>query len=317
MGSSRSTFPAYISSYGYPTSESSSWRGAPATHRHHRGQPIRASYTIPRPPPPNVFSNDSSPGVPASLWFADDFMLGAGMVIIQPSTGKVVVLSDEDTDERGQKHIQYFLPKGRKDVGESLEQTALREAYEESGYRVSFLPLIIPSHAPNPTGAGGTVHRWLPSSEPIYLHLYQWSRGHYGRDDTGGEYLTLWYVGQIGPDAVVETGTRMPDEVGYQTHLVSREEAMRLLHGGELLRIVDKAYQLFEDTRARIQDPDWQQFLRNVLGVDPAVYATWPNLELEGPVLAYPVERTAEEWYEDPPDGEPGNSQRAAAQPAL
>jgi len=43
--------------------------------------------------------------VPNGAWSSQNFMLGAGMVIIQP--------------------------KGRKDLGESLEITALREAYEE------------------------------------------------------------------------------------------------------------------------------------------------------------------------------------------
>jgi 8-oxo-dGTP pyrophosphatase MutT (NUDIX family) len=51
------------------------------------------------------------------------------VVIIQPATGKVVLVTD--------KRERWFLPKGRKDKGESLEQTALREAYEEVN---EFLP---------------------------------------------------------------------------------------------------------------------------------------------------------------------------------
>ena len=51
-------------------------------------------------------------------------MLGAGMVILQPSTEKVVIVYDERDDS-------WFLPKGRKDIGESLSAAALREAYEE------------------------------------------------------------------------------------------------------------------------------------------------------------------------------------------
>ena len=58
-------------------------------------------------------------------------MLGAGMVIIQPSTKKVIVLSEKAEASDGRVFHYWFLPKGRKDVGESLEQTALREAYEE------------------------------------------------------------------------------------------------------------------------------------------------------------------------------------------
>jgi 8-oxo-dGTP pyrophosphatase MutT (NUDIX family) len=56
-------------------------------------------------------------------------MLGAGMVIIQPTSGKLVLLYET-------KLMYWFLPKGRKDVGESLEQTALREAYEEVRARI-------------------------------------------------------------------------------------------------------------------------------------------------------------------------------------
>jgi len=72
---------------------------------------------------PNLSMN-STPAVPSSLWFTSDFLLGAGMVIIQPETEKVVVIYDTERKT-------WFLPKGRKDVGESLEQAALREAYEE------------------------------------------------------------------------------------------------------------------------------------------------------------------------------------------
>jgi 8-oxo-dGTP pyrophosphatase MutT (NUDIX family) len=35
---------------------------------------------------------------------------------------------------------EYCLPKGRKDVGEQLEATAVRETYEETGYIVEVLP---------------------------------------------------------------------------------------------------------------------------------------------------------------------------------
>lgn len=56
------------------------------------------------------------------MFVSENFMLGAGVVIIQPSSGKVVIIQDGD---------HWFLPKGRKDLGESIEHAALREAYEE------------------------------------------------------------------------------------------------------------------------------------------------------------------------------------------
>lgn len=80
--------------------------------------------TIRKHTEPHKFSALSTPAVPSSLWFASDFLLGAGMVIIQPETEKIVVIYDT-------RNKAWFLPKGRKDVGESLEEAALREAYEE------------------------------------------------------------------------------------------------------------------------------------------------------------------------------------------
>jgi hypothetical protein len=77
-----------------------------------------------RTPPPPLSKPYSSPGVQNSFWCSQDFMLGAGMVLIQENTHKIVVVY-----ETLKKY--WFFPRGRKDIGESLEQTALREAYEE------------------------------------------------------------------------------------------------------------------------------------------------------------------------------------------
>ena len=51
-------------------------------------------------------------------------MLGAGMVLIQENTHKIVVVYEK-------RKKFWFFPRGRKDIGETLEQAALREAYEE------------------------------------------------------------------------------------------------------------------------------------------------------------------------------------------
>jgi hypothetical protein len=98
----------------------------------------------PSPPSfvPSPLGNHSTPTVPDSLWFANDFQIGAGVVIIQPETGKIVLVSDkkEVPDHKGRmmEWERFFLPKGRKDVGESIEQAALREGYEEVNSFVLF-----------------------------------------------------------------------------------------------------------------------------------------------------------------------------------
>jgi 8-oxo-dGTP pyrophosphatase MutT (NUDIX family) len=75
------------------------------------------------------YSKYSTPSIPGSCFWTHDFLLGASMVIIQPSSGKVVLVNDTELGT-------WFLPRGRKDVGETLEQCALREAYEEVRFLV-------------------------------------------------------------------------------------------------------------------------------------------------------------------------------------
>lgn len=73
---------------------------------------------------PRVYSRNSTKSIPDSCFWTHDFLLSASMVIIQPSSGKVVLVNDTELGT-------WFLPRGRKDIGETLEQCALREAYEE------------------------------------------------------------------------------------------------------------------------------------------------------------------------------------------
>ncbi|KAJ7271075.1 hypothetical protein C8J57DRAFT_1320612 [Mycena rebaudengoi] len=187
--------------------------------------------------PPNL-SSWSSPPVLDSLWSSENFLLGAGMVVIQPSTRKIVVLYES------QKKF-WFLPKGRKDIGESLEQAALREAHEESGYQVEFLPLYIPTCAPPaPNNSGNDKN-----CEPIYISTASYpSRQRRNRIAPAGEYLTSWFVGQIPEDAVRQEGTGMPDEVNYEAYLLDVDDAILKLRSHSEAKVVDYAWALFEYT---------------------------------------------------------------------
>ncbi|KAI0290014.1 hypothetical protein BC826DRAFT_574963 [Russula brevipes] len=171
---------------------------------------------------PRVYSELSSGPIPESCFWAHDFLLGASMVIIQPSSGKVVVVNDTESKT-------WFIPRGRKDIGESLEQCALREAYEESGYRVEFLPLYLPSRAPAPPSRPDS-RRELLVCEPVFITAHEF--GPYLRGDAidqGGQYITFCYVGQIPANAVREEATGMPNESHYVGTLLELEEALRLL----------------------------------------------------------------------------------------
>jgi len=79
-------------------------------------------------------SDKSTPAVPDGFFHATEFILGAGIVVIQPSMGKIVVAWDGEG--------RWFSPKGRKYKSESLDKTALRKGYED--VRLSITPLPSP-----------------------------------------------------------------------------------------------------------------------------------------------------------------------------
>ncbi|KAF9006026.1 NUDIX hydrolase domain-like protein [Cyathus striatus] len=174
-------------------------------------------------------SRYSSPSVPNAGWCSINFMLGAGMVIFQQNTHKIVLVY-----ERKRKY--WFLPRGRKDVGESLEETALREAYEEAGYNVEFLPHYGPTR--QPVGPAERVTRTKALTEPIYLTITAWKDGAHtpyeAEGSKGGEYMTSWYLGQIAEDAIPVEGTRMPEEQHFETHLLSIEDALKKVYQDEV-----------------------------------------------------------------------------------
>ncbi|RPD63366.1 hypothetical protein L227DRAFT_572523 [Lentinus tigrinus ALCF2SS1-6] len=249
---------------GSMTSSASNTRGRAYVHRLRRDGPTG-------------FSKFSTPAIPDSLFFAEDFMLGSGMVIIQPSTGKIVLLHEElERDARGHVQHRWFLPKGRKDVGETLEQAALREAYEESGYRVDFLPVIMPYNAPTPpTSLDGL--RLRPVTEPIFVNTLEYRNHEGGRNRHGGEYLTFWYIGQVPENPVADTDTRMPDEVNYETYFLDPEQALKCLSNhGTYYHIVKTAYELWVHTVQTQADPE---YIRYIAELDRKLLATGP---LEG-----------------------------------
>lgn len=175
----------------------------------------------------------------------------------------------------------WFLPKGRKDIGETLEQAALREAYEESGYRVDFLPLGIPTNS-EPTPESPDEQTYLPplvNTEPFYISTKAWWKRPQHPDGAahvgdGVEYLTFWYIGYIGDEATREPNTGMLDEKNYQSHLLTYEEAIKKLEVNPLDRkLVHTAYGLLRATRERYEERQ-QAALRGAVDGANGVYGS-------------------------------------------
>jgi len=217
MGSAASS-----SQYSLPRNSSSSAQPAPrmmGSTGPHMGS--SSAQLPPRPPSPQLAVGWNEPLVLTGGWSGMHLLLGAGLIIFQPTTASVVLVYDK-------RHQVYFLPRGRKDMGETLEITALREGFEESGFRAQLYPLHKATRQPASPSNLETYRQ--PNTEPISVTMSSWpARRRRGRDDVAGQYFVHWYIGYIPHGAVREEGTGMPDEVDYEGRLVHIDDAVHRL----------------------------------------------------------------------------------------
>jgi len=113
-------------------------------------------------PNPYELSSLSTGAVEPTRWSSADFLLAAGLCILQPSTGRVVLVSIGNQEG---KDGRWFLPRGRKDVGESLEETALREGYE---VRSRSLPVSQKVNLEVPNMVGERLSSRVPAYSSIF-----------------------------------------------------------------------------------------------------------------------------------------------------
>ena len=94
------------------------------------------------------------------------------------------------------------LPKGRKDIGESIAEAALRETFEETGYKCSnFLPLPAPTLAPAPAET-----RSILNTEAVAIRL--WPDSHSRKaEKVKVQKFIHWYVAEVDVD---EKGVPVP-----------------------------------------------------------------------------------------------------------
>lgn len=71
----------------------------------------------------------------------------------------------------------------------------------QSGYQAEFLPLFMDTSAPRAPTA--PPEQFKITGEPLFTRIsYYRSRTYQRYTVPAGEYITFWYVGHIGPDAV-------------------------------------------------------------------------------------------------------------------
>lgn len=107
------------------------------------------------------------------LDFSDDFILSSGTVPIDIPKKLVLLISTPKKE--------YLLPKGYKNVGETLEDAATRETTEDCGYNCCLLEHSLPTNA---HGLGGPQH-----TEPIAVQ----QRVNSGRR----RKIIFWYISEV------------------------------------------------------------------------------------------------------------------------
>ncbi|KAJ8093355.1 hypothetical protein PM082_020212 [Marasmius tenuissimus] len=147
--------------------------------------------------PTFIFSDLSSDPVPKSVWASTEFMLAAGMVVIQPSTKK------------------WTLPHGRKHIGEPPDLAAVRIACEETRYKVDAMPLYLCSRQTLPSSdRNSKLSTPRLITEAFCLSLTSWEtciEPNGGFTDGGGEGVVLWYMGCIA--SVAMTVSQISDPI--------------------------------------------------------------------------------------------------------
>ncbi|KFZ16187.1 hypothetical protein V502_05209 [Pseudogymnoascus sp. VKM F-4520 (FW-2644)] len=146
---------------------------------------------------------------------SEAFVISCGTITLDPVERKVLLI-------RWNKNGEIFLPKGRKNIGEGLEDATVRETYEETGFRVTILPLPIPTLATPGTAVGQANEL---NTEPIAfsqrltdnntLKLIFWfsARGdstatpESGTQEEGEDFDPIW----VDLDSVIETLTFADD----------------------------------------------------------------------------------------------------------
>jgi len=131
-----------------------------------------------------------------------------------------------------------MLPKGRKDIDESLEATALRETYEETGVKAQLLPVAIDSQATSTQGQD----RPKAITEPIAVSQ---------RMTQGGLKIIFWYVGMADSTIPPVEGTQQKEE-DFATHWLDVAEADYVLSWEDDRRILVKAVAAVQNEEAEV-----------------------------------------------------------------
>lgn len=128
-------------------------------------------------------------------YHASDFVISCGTVTLDLRSCKVLLIRWRNPESK----FELMLPKGRKSIAETLEQAALRETLEETGYEASLLPLPIQTLATS----NGTSKQGDLVTEPICMTE---------RNSGAVRKIIFWFAAQADSTAALRGQMLQEDE---------------------------------------------------------------------------------------------------------
>jgi 8-oxo-dGTP pyrophosphatase MutT (NUDIX family) len=169
----------------------------------------------------------AQPRHPTEQFPSSHFLVCAGTILFESSRAplRVCLLRHTVRDE-------WLLPKGRKDLGEHVPATALRETFEETGYPCVPLALDLVTRAPAP----GAQTKDAPArvracaDEPFMLtlrHITVEGAADAGGAGAGAGAKLVWWFAAVRTGADKVDGTQTAVE-SFESRFFAVDEALRV-----------------------------------------------------------------------------------------
>lgn len=201
-----------------------------------------ATRSLAPPPPPGMADYKMYASTPEEMakdrhfYASTDFIISCGCVTIDKKTSKVLLIFNK-------KLNIYQLPKGRKDIGESLQEAAIRETREETGLPVIAQPSWVPTRATLPVKDGGGTGR--PEIETVFCQE-PIAVVHSPDPYSGAMKMVFYFLAVADSTETPRSGTQEAWE-SFSNVWATADEAVKTLTFNEDRRVVDQAVLRFRE----------------------------------------------------------------------
>ena len=136
---------------------------------------------------------------------------------------------------------EWMLPKGRRNIGESRKEAALREVAEETGLQCRLLPVTMPTRAcalNDPPDVPDEARIQIGITEPFMCTVRELPNG-------SGTKLIWWYIAVLEYDAYRRRG---PGEEQFKPEFFAADDAVQKLHFESDREVLRKAVEIINTT---------------------------------------------------------------------